>query len=64
MQAIIRGKVDPNSIIHTDGWRGYVGLVEIGVDKYFRVIHGNNEFVRGSNHVNGVVMEFCKASFG
>ena len=23
LQAIIRGKVDPNSIIHTDGWPGY-----------------------------------------
>ena len=29
LQAIIRGKVDPNSIIHTDGWRGYYGLVEV-----------------------------------
>ena len=54
LQAIIRGKVDPNSIIHTDGWRGYDGLVDIGVDKHFRVNHGNNEFVRGSKHVNGI----------
>jgi transposase-like protein len=54
LQAIIRGKVDPNSIIHTDGWRGYDGLVDIGVDKHFRVNHGNNAFVRGSKHVNGI----------
>lgn len=54
LQAIIRGKVDPNSIIHTDGWRGYDGLVDIGLEKHFRVNHGNNEFVRGSNHVNGI----------
>ncbi|HQO52612.1 MAG TPA: IS1595 family transposase [Ottowia sp.] len=54
LQAIIRGKVDPNSIIHTDGWRGYDGLVDIGLAKHFRVNHGNNEFVRGANHVNGI----------
>ena len=54
LQAIIRGKVDPNSVIHTDGWRGYDGLVDLGLDKHFRVNHGNNEFVRGSNHVNGI----------
>ena len=50
----IRGKVDPNSVIHMDGWRGYDGLVDVGVDRHFRVNHGNNEFVRGSKHVNGI----------
>lgn len=40
LQAIIRGKVDPNTVIHTDGWRGYDGLVDIGVDCHFRVNHG------------------------
>lgn len=54
LQAIIRGKVDPHCVIHTDGWRGYDGLVDIGFDKHFRVNHGNNEFVKGSNHVNGI----------
>ena len=54
LQAISRGKVDPNSIIHTEGWRGYDGLVDIGLAKHFRVNHGNNEFVRGANHVNGI----------
>ena len=54
LQAIIRGKVDPNSIIHTDGWPGYDGLVDIGLEKHFRVNHGNNEFVKGSRHVNGI----------
>lgn len=54
LQGIIRGKVDPNSIIHTDGWRGYDGLVDLGLEKHFRVNHGNNEFVKGSRHVNGI----------
>ena len=47
LQAIIRGKVDPNSIIHTDSWRSYDGRVDLGLEKHFRVNHGNNEFVKG-----------------
>jgi transposase-like protein len=54
LQAIIRGKADITSVIHTDGWPGYDGLVDVGFDKHFRVNHGANEFVRGSNHVNGI----------
>ena len=50
LQAIIRGKVAPNSIIHTDGWRGCDGLVDLGLDKPFRVNHGSNEFVKGCRH--------------
>ena len=54
LQAIIRGKVDINSVIHSDGWRGYHGLVDVGYDKHFRVHHGENEFVRGNSHINGI----------
>ena len=54
LQGIIRGKVDLDSIIHSDGWRGYHGLVDVGYDKHFRVHHGKNEFVRGNSHINGI----------
>jgi transposase len=54
LQAIIRGKADLASVIHTDRWRGYDGLVDVGFDKHLRVNHGNNEFARGSAHVNGI----------
>lgn len=54
LQAIIRGHALPESVINTDGWRGYDGLVDVGFDKHLRVNHGNNEFVRGSNHVNSI----------
>ena len=54
LQAIIRGRVAPETVIHSDGWRGYDGLVDVGYSKHFRVNHGNNEFVRGSSHVNGI----------
>ena len=54
LQALIRGRVDIDSVIHSDGWRGYDGLVDIGYDKHFRVHHGKNEFVRGKSHINGI----------
>ena len=54
LQAIIRGKVNPDSIIHSDKWPGYNGLVDMGYKKHFRVHHGSNEFARGKNHINGI----------
>lgn len=54
LQRIIRGKIDPKSIIHTDGWRGYDGLVDVGYDKHFRVHHGQDEFANSSSHINGI----------
>ena len=54
LQTIIKGKADIASIIHTDRWRGYDGLVDVGFDKHLRVNHGNNEFARGSVHINGI----------
>ena len=54
LQAIIRGKASPQAVLHTDGWRGYDGLVDLGFDKHFRVSHGDSEFASGSNHINGI----------
>ena len=54
LQAIIRGKVEPESIIYSDGWRGYNGLVDVGYGKHLRVDHGRNEFARGKAHINGI----------
>jgi transposase len=53
-QAIIRGRVAAQAVIHSDGWRGYDGLVDVGYSKHFRVNHGSDEFVRGNSHVNGI----------
>ena len=30
LQGIIRGRVDPRTVINSDGWRGYHGLVDLG----------------------------------
>jgi len=46
--------VDIDNVIHSDGWRDYDGLVDIGYDKHFRVHHSKNEFVRGKSHINGI----------
>lgn len=54
LQAIIRGKVTYDSVIYSDGLKSYDGLVDVGYDKHFRIDHGNNEFARGHNHINGI----------
>ncbi len=54
MQAIIRGKVDLASTIHTDGFRSYDGIVHMGYQKHYRVRHSRDEFVRGTAHINGI----------
>ena len=52
---IIRGKVDTScSTIHTDGWKAYDGLVDLGYKKHYRVCHSKNEFARGKKHINGI----------
>lgn len=53
LQGIIRGRVDPASVINSDGWRGYNGLVDLGYGHY-RVDHSKDEFVRGRVHINGI----------
>jgi len=46
--------VSVDSIIHSDGWRGYHGLVDVGYARHFKVHHGGNGFVWGSSHINGI----------
>jgi hypothetical protein len=54
LQGVIRGHIELGSVIHSDGWPGYNGLVDVGYEKHFRVDHLNNEFVRGKVHINGI----------
>lgn len=53
LQKIIRGTVDPQSVIHSDKWRGYDGLVDVGFDKHFRVNHSRHFSEKGV-HINGI----------
>ena len=63
LQAVIRGKIDVSAMVNTDGWRGYDGLVDVGYDRHFRVHHGQDEFVQGASHINGIesFWSFAKA---
>ncbi len=54
LQAIIRGRVSADAVIHSDGWRGYDGLVDVGYAKHYRVSHGDNEFANDQSHINGI----------
>jgi len=54
LQAIMRGRIALDAVINSDGWRGYDGLVDVGYAKPFRVHHGQDEFVSGTHHVNGI----------
>jgi len=50
----IRGQVGLESVIHSDGWRGYNGLVDMGYAKHLRVQHANDEFANDVSHINGI----------
>lgn len=54
LQRIIRGEINPERIIHTDAWRGYEGMVDVGFDKHFRVHHSHDEFANSVSHINGI----------
>ena len=54
LQNIIRGRVSIDSVIHSDGWRGYNGLVDVGYSKHLRVNHSADVFAIGDVHINGI----------
>ena len=54
IQAIIAGKVDLSSTIHSDSYGTYDGLVDLGYKKHYRIRHGENEFAVKDNHINGI----------
>jgi len=54
LQKIIRGKVALDSVIHSDGWRGEGGLVDVGYSKHLRINHSEDVFAIGDIHINGI----------
>jgi transposase-like protein len=55
LQAVIKGKVSLESVIHSDSWRGYNGLVDMGFKKHFRVNHASSQFTtKKGTHINGI----------
>jgi transposase-like protein len=53
LRAVIRGRIDPQSVICSDGWPGYDGLVDVGYDRHVR-INKKKSFTRGRAHINGI----------
>jgi len=51
---IIREKVSEESIVYTDGFKTYDGLVDLGYKKHHRIKHVQNKFAHGTNHINGI----------
>ena len=54
LQQIIQGRVDLESVLYTDTFVSYQGLVDVGYAKHHRVQHDQDEFARGTNHINGI----------
>src|ERR1700752_3336988 len=57
LQRVIRGQVDLESVIISDSWRGYNGLVDVGFDKHLRIkkkIGDETKHVRTGVHINGI----------
>ena len=42
------------SVIYSDYWKAYDGLVDHGAKAHYRVKHSKNEFANGKNHINGI----------
>ncbi len=60
LQGLIRGKVALETVIMSDGWAGYDGLVDVGYDAHFRIekaaraAENRPAFVDGDIHINGI----------
>ncbi len=63
LMPIIKGQIQKGTVIYTDGWKAYDSLIFNGY-KHYRVHHHDNEFARGTNHVNGIesFLVFCKTT--
>lgn len=54
LQAIIRGKIGTEAVVHTDKWKGYDGLVDVGYDKHKRINHSKAFSYGNGTHINGI----------
>lgn len=52
LMPVIKGKINPDSIVYTDSYRSYNAL-DVSDFKHFRVNH-SKEFAKGHNHINGI----------
>ena len=53
LQDVIKGKVTLDSVIHSDHWKAYNGLVDVGYMKHYRINH-SIEYANSVTHINGI----------
>lgn len=51
---IVKGKASLDCIVHTDGFRSYDSIVHLGYQKHYRILHSDDKFAEGTNHINGI----------
>ena len=56
---IIEEFASKESVIYSDGFKSYDGIVDYGYKQHFRIIHSKNEFAKGNNHINGIENFWC-----
>jgi len=60
LQSLIRGKIALETVIMSDGWVGYDGLVDVGYDAHSRIKKAQRAarrqaaFADGTIHINGI----------
>ena len=51
---IIKRLAPDDSVLYTDEWKAYDGLVNMGYKHHYRVKHSDDVFANGRAHVNGI----------
>jgi transposase len=54
LRKVIIGKISLESIVVSDGWRGYNGLVDVGYDKHLRIDKSKSFSFGNGVHINGI----------
>ena len=62
LMQIVKGKVSLQSVIHTDGFRSYDGIVHLGYQKHYRILHSDDKFAATHQSANALVRMFVKAN--
>jgi len=54
LKAIIRRRVEPDNVFHSDTWKCYDGLMDLGYKKHYRVRHDDNEYAMDNSPIHGI----------
>ncbi len=60
LQGVIHGLIAPDTVIHSEGWRGYDGLIDVGFGKHFLIQHGNNQLADAESQSDNNIESFWR----